>query len=96
MMGWHISERGFEIVPSREVPDLIRRQLAHDVDAFLVDHGRSHDEIGSWVLHTGGTKVLDAIADALQLGNGELKASWDCLRRVGNCRRHQCSSYLRM
>ena len=36
------------------------------------------------MLHTGGPKVLEAIADALELKNGELKASWDCLRRVGN------------
>jgi alkylresorcinol/alkylpyrone synthase len=40
--------------------------------------------VGSWVLHTGGPKVLQATAAALSLENGELAASWDCLRRVGN------------
>jgi alkylresorcinol/alkylpyrone synthase len=28
--------------------------------------------------------VLDASADALGLHNGQLDASWDCLRKVGN------------
>jgi alkylresorcinol/alkylpyrone synthase len=84
MMGWNVSERGFEIVLSREVPNLIRQRLAQDVDAFLEDHACDRSDIGSWVLHTGGPKVLDAIADALEFKNGELKASWDCLRRVGN------------
>jgi len=84
MMGWNISERGFEIVLSREVPNLIRRQLAHDVDAFLDDHGYSRAHIGNWVLHTGGPKVLEAVEEALDFKNGELNASWESLRRVGN------------
>jgi alkylresorcinol/alkylpyrone synthase len=84
MMGWNISERGFEIVLSREVPDLIRRKLGNDVDQFLHDCGHTRSDLGSWVLHTGGPKVLEATADALGLEDAELEASWACLRRVGN------------
>jgi alkylresorcinol/alkylpyrone synthase len=84
MMGWKISEKGFQIVLSAEVPELIRRQLGNDVDSFLADLGRERSEVGSWVLHTGGPKVLQATASALGLENGQLDASWDCLRRVGN------------
>jgi alkylresorcinol/alkylpyrone synthase len=84
MMGWNISERGFEIVLSREVPNLIRQRLAQDVDAFLQDNGYERADVGSWVLHTGGPKVLEAIEEALDLKDGQLAASWDCLRRVGN------------
>jgi len=84
MMGWNVSEKGFRIVLSPEVPTLIREHLGHDVDAFLADHGHTRSEIGSWVLHTGGPKVLEATAAALNLHNGQLDASWDCLKRVGN------------
>ena len=84
MMGWDISEKGFRIVLSPEVPDLIRRQLGNDVDQFLADLGRDRSEVNSWVLHTGGPKVLQATAAALGLENGQLDASWECLRRVGN------------
>lgn len=84
MMGWKVSERGFNIVLSPEVPTLIRERLGHDVDAFLGDHGYERSDIGSWVLHTGGPKVLDATAAALDLHDGQLDASWDCLKRVGN------------
>jgi len=83
-MGWDISEKGFRIVLSPEVPDLIRRQLGNDVDQFLSDLGRERSDVGSWVLHTGGPKVLQATASALCLENGQLDASWECLRRVGN------------
>ena len=84
MMGWHISEKGFRIVLSAEVPNLIQQKLGGDVDQFLADLGRDRAEVGSWVLHTGGPKVLEATASALGLKNGQLDASWDCLRRVGN------------
>jgi len=84
MMGWNISEKGFRILLSTEVPNLIRQNLGRDVDAFLADHGHKRDDLKSWVLHTGGPKVLDASAAALGLHNGQLDASWDCLRKVGN------------
>jgi alkylresorcinol/alkylpyrone synthase len=84
MMGWNISEKGFRIILSTEVPTLIRENLGRDVDAFLADNGRKRSDLKSFVLHTGGPKVLDASADALGLHNGQLDASWDCLRKVGN------------
>jgi alkylresorcinol/alkylpyrone synthase len=84
MMGWNISEKGFRIILSTEVPNLIRRNLGRDVDSFLADNGHQRSDLKSFVLHTGGPKVLDASADALGLHNGELDASWDCLRKVGN------------
>ena len=84
MMGWDISEKGFRIVLSREVPNLVRENLAHDVDDFLASRGLTRADIGSWALHTGGPKILEATADALGLKNGELEVSWECLRRTGN------------
>jgi len=84
MMGWKVSEKGFQIILSPEVPVLIRENLGKDTDAFLADQGLKRSDIGSWVLHTGGPKVLEATADALDLHNGQLDASWDCLKRVGN------------
>lgn len=84
MMGWKISEKGFHITLSPHVPTLIRENLGRDVDAFLADQGLQRSDLNSWVLHTGGPKVLEATADALQLHDGQLDASWACLRRVGN------------
>lgn len=84
VMGWDISEKGFRIVLSREVPDVIRQNLRHDVDAFLGDQGLERADISSWVIHTGGPKVLEATEDALGLARGGLDISWACLRRTGN------------
>lgn len=84
VMGWDISEKGFHIVLSREVPEVIQEHLASDVDSFLDDQGLSRSDIGAWVLHTGGPRVLEATAAALDLPEGALAASWDCLRATGN------------
>ena len=84
MMGWNVSEKGFGIVLSTEVPTLIRENLGRDVDAFLADNGHSRSDLKSFVLHTGGPKVLQASEAALGLHNGELEASWASLHKVGN------------
>jgi alkylresorcinol/alkylpyrone synthase len=84
VMGWDISEEGFRIVLSAGVPDMVRMHLAEDVDTFLSDLGMSRADIGTWIFHTGGPKVLEATEEALGLHNGELQLSWDALRRTGN------------
>ena len=63
---------------------MVRRHLAHDVDAFLAEHGLKRDDIGGWIMHTGGPKVLEATEESLELEDGALDCSWESLRRVGN------------
>jgi alkylresorcinol/alkylpyrone synthase len=84
VMGWDIGERGFRIVLSKEVPNMVYRHLAGDIDTFLADHDLRRADIGAWVMHTGGPAILTATENALDLPDGALDASWDCLRRVGN------------
>ncbi len=84
VMGWDISERGFQLVLSAEVPDMVLQNLRRDVDAFLQDHGLTRDAIGVWTAHTGGPKVLEAMDEALELPADALELSWRSLREVGN------------
>ncbi len=84
IMGWDVSEKGFQIVLSPHLPELIVEHLGQDVDTFLGDLGLTRKDIGRWILHTGGPKILEATATALQLPREALDASWDSLRKVGN------------
>lgn len=84
VMGWNISEQGFKIVLSAEVPQMVRKHLAHDVDRFLADHNLDRTDIDTWIMHTGGPKVLEATQESLGLPDGALDVSWESLRRVGN------------
>ena len=84
VMGWDISEKGFRIVLSREVPDVVLKNLGKNVDMFLAEHGLSRVDLSSWIIHTGGPKVLEATQAALDLPDHALDISWQCLARTGN------------
>jgi alkylresorcinol/alkylpyrone synthase len=84
VMGWDISERGFRIVLSAEVPEVARNFLRGDVDRFLGDCGLERSDVGSWVCHPGGPKVLEAMEESLELPPEALAVTWRSLREVGN------------
>lgn len=84
VMGWDISENGFRIVLSPEVPRVVRENLGPAVDAFLAGRALTRLDIGSWIMHTGGPRVLEATEEALGLPREALEVSWEALRRVGN------------
>ncbi|HEX4068222.1 MAG TPA: 3-oxoacyl-[acyl-carrier-protein] synthase III C-terminal domain-containing protein [Acidobacteriaceae bacterium] len=84
VMGWDISEHGFRIVLSPDVPKVVTDNLGANVDAFLAAQGLTRADIGSWIMHTGGPKVLEATQESLDLPREALEVSWEALRRVGN------------
>lgn len=83
-MGWDIGGSGFRIVLSASVSEVIDQYLGDDVAAFLGDHGLETTDIKGWVCHTGGPKVLQTIAESLNLHDGELEVSWRSLAENGN------------
>lgn len=84
VMGWDIGETGFRIVLSAEVPQVVREHLCEDVDAFLAEQGLTRADVSSWVCHPGGPKVLEAMAETLELPAGALDVTWRSLREIGN------------
>ena len=84
VMGWDISEEGFRIVLSADVPAVVRKYLRNDVDAFLDEHGLSREDVAVWISHPGGPKVLEAMQQALDLPKEALASAWRSLREVGN------------
>jgi alkylresorcinol/alkylpyrone synthase len=54
------------------------------VDEFLADNDLSVKEICSFIFHSGGPKVLEAMEKSLDLPPHALEASWTSLREVGN------------
>ncbi|MEJ7628122.1 MAG: 3-oxoacyl-[acyl-carrier-protein] synthase III C-terminal domain-containing protein [Nocardioidaceae bacterium] len=83
-MGWDIGASGFRIVLSVEVPELVRTYLRADVEDFLASQGLTRSDIGWWVCHPGGPKVLEAMHTALELDRFALALTWDSLDRIGN------------
>jgi len=84
VMGWDISEKGFQVVLSASVPEVVRDHLRADVDQFLADHGLVRQDISSWVAHPGGPKVLEAMEEALEVPREALSVTWRSLQEIGN------------
>jgi alkylresorcinol/alkylpyrone synthase len=84
VMGWDFVDSGFKIVLSPRVPELVKREIRGNVDAFLAAQGLTRSDIGSWIVHTGGPRVLEAFQEALELPPEALERSWSSLRQTGN------------
>ncbi|MFH5821542.1 type III polyketide synthase [Georgenia sp. AZ-5] len=83
-MGWDVGATGLRIVLGAEVPELVRSRVGEDVAAFLAEHGLTIGDVGWWVCHPGGPKVIDSLAGTLDVDPDALALTTDSLRRVGN------------
>jgi alkylresorcinol/alkylpyrone synthase len=84
IMGWNVDSAGLQLMLSPELPTLIERYLADDVNNFLAMHGLTKDDIGAWVGHPGGPKVIDAITKSVGLPPEALELTWRSLGEIGN------------
>jgi alkylresorcinol/alkylpyrone synthase len=84
IMGWNVSSAGLRLVLSPDLTDLIDRYLADDVNGFLATHGLTKDDIGAWVSHPGGPKVINAISKSLELPPDALDLTWRSLAEIAN------------
>jgi alkylresorcinol/alkylpyrone synthase len=84
VMGWDIGDTGFTIVLSPDVPKVVLENLRGDVESFVAENGISLADVSSWIFHSGGPKVLEAVEASLELPKDALRGSWESLRDVGN------------
>jgi alkylresorcinol/alkylpyrone synthase len=83
-MGWEVGAGGFSVVLSPAVPALVQENVARNVDDFLAEQGLGRADVGAWICHPGGPKILSTLQESLGLARGELEVTWRCLRDVGN------------
>lgn len=84
IMGWDVSSDGLQLRLSPDLTNLIDQYLPDDVSGFLAGHKLSKDDIGAWVSHPGGPKVINAITNSLGLAPEALELTWRSLGEIGN------------
>jgi predicted naringenin-chalcone synthase len=84
MMSWKISDHGFQMTLSAQVPQVLDERLRPWLSGWLGEHGLSIDKIGSWAVHPGGPRILDACASAIGLAEDALVDSREVLAEFGN------------
>jgi predicted naringenin-chalcone synthase len=82
LITWQITDQGFDMHLSGQVPGRIRRWLReHGADLL---GNRTVRDIALWAVHAGGRSILDSVQQSLDLSPGALRFSRDVLREFGN------------
>ena len=83
-LGWRLGPDGFRIVLTTDLSDVVERKLAAVVASFLASNGLAVDDIGTWIGHPGGPKVIEAVRRSLNLPDIAMAVSRRSLAEVGN------------
>lgn len=84
LLGWEIGATGFRVVIDAGVPDIVRGHFGRHLRAFLAEHELTVDDIGTWICHPGGPRILSAVSESLGLSDDALDSSRRSLAAVGN------------
>jgi len=84
LIRWAITDRGFAMHLSGEVPARIAAGLTDADFAAAATGGRAPAEIDRWAVHAGGRSILDAVGHALHLAPQSFAASRSVLHDFGN------------
>ncbi|MET9621777.1 3-oxoacyl-[acyl-carrier-protein] synthase III C-terminal domain-containing protein [Streptomyces sp. NPDC006464] len=84
LLGWDVGEWGFSLVLGPELPDLVRLQVSEEVESFLAEHDLKPSDVTAWIVHPGGPRILDALAEELGLPDAALATSRRALAATGN------------
>jgi predicted naringenin-chalcone synthase len=83
-MTWNLGDHGFDMTLSTKVPNLIEANLRPWLESWLARQGFGIKEIGSWAIHPGGPRILNAVAETLGLNAAATEVSREVLTQHGN------------
>lgn len=83
-MAWHIADSGFDIVLSSYIPQAIQSGIANFTQRLLDKQAISLADIDFYAIHPGGSKILKACEQALNITEADNRYSYDVLRDYGN------------
>jgi len=84
VMGWSVDPLGFGVILRRTVPEFVSSELKPALEQILSRMRLSLADIGRFICHPGGAKVISAIETALALDQGTLDHERDVIADYGN------------
>ena len=84
-MTWDVTDLGFRMGLSAEVPRVLARHVRGHVTGLLQRHGYTVEDVDAWVVHPGGPRILDVVVAQLGLPTDAVDASRTVLATQGNC-----------
>ena len=84
-MTWDVTDLGFRMGLSAEVPRVLARHVRGHVTALLQRHAYTVDDVDGWAVHPGGPRILDTVVEQLGLPPDAVDESRSVLATHGNC-----------
>jgi alkylresorcinol/alkylpyrone synthase len=84
LMGFELRNTGLQIVLDRGIAPFVRRTIVPTVEEFLRARGIPREAVAHFILHPGGRRVIEVMAERLGLGPSDLAATEAVLAEHGN------------
>ena len=83
-MAWHVTDFGFEMTLTSEVPTVIQQGIGQMLSRLLEQSGLTIGDIGTYALHPGGRRILEVIEGQLGLAPADNRYAYQVLKEFGN------------
>jgi len=84
-LGFVWQDGRLRVLLSREIPKVVPSVVKPAIENVLRRHLLAPTDIKWWVIHPGGSAVLNNIRDKLGIPEGKMALSREVLRQFGNC-----------
>lgn len=84
LVSHHAEESGIQSYLSPELGKKAPKAMVDTVNALLQKHNLVKKDIGHWMVHAGGPKMLEYFESEFAFTKGQLKHCWTTLNEVGN------------
>jgi alkylresorcinol/alkylpyrone synthase len=85
LMTWDVTDLGFRMGLSPQVPKVLAEHVVGAVDELCARGGIERSHVAAWAVHPGGPRIVDAVADRLELDEEHVADSRAVLAEHGNC-----------
>lgn len=83
-MGYDVEKTGFHIFLSPRISKFIESNIASEMEQMLGQAGLKIGDVGDWLFHPGGSRILKSIEKGLRIDPAKLGESTAVLRDYGN------------
>ena len=84
LMGFHLRNSGLHIILDKALAPFVRREVGAGVDGFLAAQGLKRSDVTRWVMHPGGRRIIEVMAERLGLQASDLAPTETVLSEHGN------------
>lgn len=84
VMGWEFVDSGLKAIFSKDIPNLVKTKISKEYISFLNKNSLDIKDIKHFLLHPGGTKIINEFEESLNLNGSSTKFTRNILKNYGN------------